>query len=147
MCSTLFHGIMIWTKFNLHNLCCHTIFSFSSLMVSRRFLRISSIQFNVKIHHLLPIMSLNLKPWTFLIFQWLINKFYNLFQYLSFARMLARRGHWCGRKCWKGRPPYPFITTTVDHGDRTQVAAVISEFIVHQATWTPIMAQPLPQGS
>lgn len=28
-------------------------------------------------------------------------------------------------------------TTTVGYGDQTQVAAVISECIVHCATWTP----------
>ena len=28
-------------------------------------------------------------------------------------------------------------TTTVDQGDRTRVAAVTSECIVHYATWTP----------
>lgn len=68
--------------------------------------------------------------------------FYKIYLYLSLARILARRDHWCGKQ-----PEYqenPRVqagdrhtlshTTNVDHGVRTRVAAVRSECIVHLAT-------------
>lgn len=43
-----------------------------------------------------------IKNLTLFFLQLLVNKFYNLYQSLSLAQMLARWCHWCGRK-----PEYP----------------------------------------
>lgn len=39
-----------------------------------------------------------LKNWTLFVLQWLINKFYYLYLFLSWARMLAQGDHWCEMK-------------------------------------------------
>lgn len=64
---------------------------------------------------------------------------------LALARMLARRGHWCGRKpecpiknpCVQAGDHHILShTTSVDHGNRSWVEAVMSECVVHCVTFT-----------
>lgn len=75
----------------------------------------------------------------------MINKFNNIYSYLSLAQLLSRGDNCCGsaRKkptCLSGRPPYHFTYNRCQSRDSNSGCSGVnlSECSVHYATWTPI---------